>query len=274
MATIGPFTRAILQGMWEKLFDPSPGNQIFLPNIIRNGYPQWGLPSYDPANITGTSQPLPILGVDPGTISQACTDDQSPIPPKAVGNPTINLLDVKMINLSNMAPVGPLTFSPSDPVFTLSVTVGSSDKPFELASIGSTGDSPNPAPNYYFQVGCCDPDSQGKCQKNWDVDAKGVFIAKVNAFTISLEIQLNTPNNGPLSITVEKIELSLEPKNLDINFNIQNSPEWVQLLAQIAFNQGVNSDMVKEAIQTFLNAPSTIADIETLINNILAKLPE
>lgn len=261
---IGPIWQAVLKGIWSKLFDPS--SSLYLPNIIRNGDPSLNLPSYDPATFTGKSKAFPIVGVDPSVMSQACQDDSSPIPPTG-SDPTLNLGAVKIENLSNMAPVS-MTFANDAPNVTIEVIVGTPEKEFILKATDDT------TPNFYFDVHCCSPESSGsdKCSREWDTSAKGQFIAKVSKFDITIASRLNTSDNSPPTITILKVDLSLDSKNLDIDFNVDSLPEWAKSLVAIAIQQGINTNAMQNIIQSFLNQDSVKGNIETLINDQLKKI--
>ncbi|MDG5490530.1 hypothetical protein [Psychroserpens sp. SPM9] len=261
---IGPIWQAVLKSIWKQLFNPN--SSLYLPNIIKNGDPSLGLPSYDPATFTGKSKPFIISGVDPSVISQACTDTTSPIPP--VGSePTLALGDVLLHNLSNMSS-GNMTFATDAPNVTIDVTVGTEETPFILEEVNATD------PNFFFNVKCCDPESTGsqKCNKSWSTSAHGQFQANVSAFNITLESKLNTPNGAPPTITILNIVLKVLPKDIDLNFNVASLPKWAQTLAKIAVQQGVNTNAIADVIQSFLNQPSVEGHIEKLINAQLAKI--
>lgn len=261
---IGPIWQAVLKGIWAKLFDSS--SSLYLPNIIRKGDPSLNLPSYDPATFTGKSKAFPILGVEPSVMSQACQDDTSPIPPKGT-DPTLNLGAVMIENLSNMSPVS-MTFSREDPNVTIEVNVGTPENQFVLKATDAT------TPNFYFDVHCCSPESSGsdKCSREWDTSAKGQFVAKVSKFDITIVSRLNTPVNSPPTITILEVDLSLDSKNLDINFNVDSLPDWAKSLVEIAVQQGINTNAMQNIIQSFLNQDSVKGNIETLINDQLKKI--
>ncbi|MBX2828929.1 MAG: hypothetical protein KTR22_12255 [Flavobacteriaceae bacterium] len=261
---IGPIWQTVLKTIWKNLFDPS--SSLYLPHIIKNGDPSLGLPIYDPTTVNGKSKPFPIKNVDSSVVSQACTDSQSPIPPKGSA-PTLALGDVKMLNLSNMSPVS-ISFAPNTPQLTIAVTVGTAATPFTLEYDGTN-------PNFYFEVQCCEPVSVGssKCNKNWTTSANGQFTAKVTKFDISATATLNTPPTVPTpTITINDIDLSVAPSDIDLNFNVASLPKWAQSLAKIAVQQGVNNNAIQGVIEMFLNQPSVKGDIEKLINDQLAKI--
>src|SRR5437764_4331589 len=72
---LGPITQQIFRGVWARLFKDEPSNPIYLPRVIKDGYPKWGLPSYDPARPGGVSDPFAIPGVPQEVADSACTAD-------------------------------------------------------------------------------------------------------------------------------------------------------------------------------------------------------
>ena len=264
---IGPITQALLQNIWKQLFNSN--SPIYLPGIIKNGEPHLGLPSYDPAKFSGKSRAFPIQNVPSCVISQACTDDQSPTPPVGT-DPTMQLGDVQLLNLSEMVP-GPISFAPNAPQVTIEVIVGNKTNPFVLEAQNTT------APNFFFAVQCCLPaaEDKKKCNNTWCTTATGQFKAQVSEFKLSITSQLNTPAtpNGSFSISILHITLTAASKNIDLEFDLKNSPAWVKSMAQIAVQQGINDNAVQEIIQSFLNQGSVRQNIETLINAQLSRLP-
>lgn len=269
----GPITRVIIGRLWDRLFDDEPTNPIYLPRVIRDGYPKWGLPSYDPARPGGTSAPIEIPGVPDDVSDSACARTDMRYPPVSSGAPKLQLLNILFTNLSVMHRVS-LTFSDSDPVFTAEVGVGTTDDPFTLAPDDAS------EPNYLFQIGCCEPESltSRKCSdRHWTADAAGTFVAKGHDATVALTVELHTSGTQPLSISVLGIEIDADPKAVTVDFDVRGQPQWVQDLAQIALNEGVGNGALVQGLQSFLNQPNVIADIEKLANealkNILGELP-
>lgn len=269
----GPITRVIIGRLWDRLFDDEPTNPIYLPRVIRDGYPKWGLPSYDPARPEGTSAPIEIPGVPDDVSDSACARTDMRYPPVSSGAPKLQLLNILFTNLSVMHRVS-LTFSDSDPVFTAEVGVGTTDDPFTLAPDDAS------EPNYLFQIGCCEPESltSRKCSdRHWTADAAGTFVAKGHDATVALTVELHTSGTQPLSISVLGIEIDADPKAVTVDFDVRGQPQWVQDLAQIALNEGVGNGALVQGLQSFLNQPNVIADIEKLANealkNILGELP-
>lgn len=269
----GPITKVILTTLWNRLFDADPSNPIYLPRIIRDGYPKWGLPSYDPARPGGTSAPIVIPGVPDDVTDSACARSDMRFPPIGASDPALQLLNIVFTNLSVMHKIS-LTFSDTDPVFTALVGVGTTDEPFTLAA------NDRDQPNYLFQIGCCEPtslESRHCGDKRWTADASGQFVAKGHDATISLTVQLNTSGTDPLTIKVIGIEVGADPKAVTIDFDVHGQPQWVQDLAQIALNEGVGNGALIQGLQSFLNQPAVIEDIEKLVNealkNILGDVP-
>jgi hypothetical protein len=266
---LGPILRAVITSIWKRLFDNEASNQLYLPRIIKNGYPPWDLPSYDPAKVEGTSQPIQISGVPQDVADQACTSD-FPISPVATSPPSLQLTNVLLTHLSEMNPVT-LTFSSNEPVFAATVSVGTTDSPFILAC------DHEDRPNYFFQVACCEPlspDSRECGPTKWTADANGQFVAKAHDATLALTIQLNVPLTGHLTISILSIAVQVDPKNVDVDFDVAGLPEWAQQMAQIAVQEGIGSGAITNGLQSFLNQPNVIQDIQKLINKQLETIPE
>jgi hypothetical protein len=264
----GPITKVLLNALWKKLFDPDIGNSLYLPRIIKNGYPEWNLPSYDPAAPGGTSAPIMIPGVPDDVGDAACARDDMQFPPIAAGSPALQLENVELSNLSVMHPVS-LTFSDSDPIFTAVVGIGTQQDRFTLDAHDLD------KPNYLFQIACCEPKSleSRECgEKHWSADANGRFIATGYDATASLTVQINTGGSGPITITVISIGVQADPTKVQIDFDVKGKPQWVQDLAQIALNEGVGNGALITGLQSFLNQPQVIADIEKLVNEALSNI--
>ncbi|MFJ1846667.1 hypothetical protein [Streptomyces sp. NPDC088146] len=149
---------------------------MYLPRIIRDGYPEWGLPSYDPAVPGGTSAPIDIPNVPDGVGDSACARYDLPYPPVCSTVPALQLTNILFTNLSVMQAVS-LSFSATEPVFTAVVSVGTTDQPFTL----DTNDLSKP--NYLFQIGCCEPvslDSRDCSEEHWTAKASGRFVARAH----------------------------------------------------------------------------------------------
>lgn len=265
----GPLTRALIMLLWKRLFDASSENPIYLPRIIRDGYLKWGLPSYDPARPDGTSAPVEIPNVPNAIGDSACARDDMKFPPICSAKPTLRLLNILFTNLSVVQPVS-LSFSDTEPVFTAVIGVGTAAQPFTLA----TNDTAKP--NFLFEIGCCEPVSPGSrdcADKHWTADASGTFVAKAHDATITLTIQLNTSEGGPLTITVRGIGVKADPNAIAIDFNVDGQPTWVQQLAQMAVNQGTASGAMVQGMQTFLNQRDVLENVEKLVNEALKNLP-
>jgi len=270
----GPITRVIIQTLWKRLFDDSPSNTLFLPRIIRDGYPKWNLPSYDPAAPGGTSSPIQIPGVPHDVSDAACLRPEYPITPVATSDPALQLQNVLFTNLSKMG-ARSLRFSDSEPIFTAVVDVGTTEAPFTLTV------NREDTPNFLFHVACCEPVREGtrECSSDhWTADASGGFTAKAHAALVSATIRLITAGTGPLSVKIDGIGVEVpDPRNLTVDFFVDGKPQWVQDLAQIAVNEGVGGGALVQGLQTFLSSPDVIGNLETLVNNALknvfAELP-
>ncbi|MEU9059810.1 hypothetical protein AB0D13_13340 [Streptomyces sp. NPDC048430] len=268
----GPITRAIIAALWARTFDSDPANSMYLPRIIRDGYPEWGLPSYDPAAPGGTSAPIDIPNVPDGVGDSACARYDLPYAPICTTAPALQLTNISFANLSVMTPVS-LRFSDTDPVFTTVVSVGTVAQPFTL-------DTDDPSkPNYLFQIGCCEPvtpDSRDCGERRWITDASGRFVAKAHDAILTLIIRLNTSEPGPMTINVLGVGLTVDPKAVTIKFDVTGE-EWVQRLARIVVNEGVGNEGLVNGMRTFLNQPDVIENIETFANEalkyILAEMP-
>ena len=267
----GPITKVIIQTLWKRLFDAASDNALYLPRIIRDGYPKWNLPSYDPARPGGTSQPFAIPGVPTEVSDSACMRPEFPIPPVATSAPQLQLQNVLFEHLGVMTP-NALTFSDTDPIFTAVVNVGSSEKPFTL-TVNVDG-----TPNFLFHIACCEPVAPNKrdCgEHRWTADASGGFLAKAHDALVSATIRLVTEGTGPLSVKIEGIGVSVpDLHNITVDFFVAGQPQWVQDLAQIAVNEGVGSGALVTGLQTFLNSADVIGNIETLVNNALKNILE
>lgn len=271
----GPITRVIIQTLWKRLFDETPGNALFLPRIIRDGYPQWNLPSYDPATPGGTSQPIAIPGVPQDVSDSACLRPEFPITPVATSDPKLQLQNILFKNLSKMGSRS-LTFSDSEPFFTAVVHVGTVEEPFTLTV------NREDTPNFLFQISCCEPIREGtrECSSDrWTSDASGNFTAKAHDALISAMIRLVTSGSGPLSVKIDGIGVQVpDPHDITVDFLVEGKPQWVQDLAEFAVNEGVGGGALVQGLQTFLNSPDVIGNIETLINNalknVLLELPD
>lgn len=266
---LGPFSRAIVATLWKRLFADEPDNPVYLPRIIKDGYPAWGLPSYDPATPGGVSDPIPVLNVPQDVADSACITTL-PVPPIATGYPMLQLQNTKFTNLSAMRSVD-LSFSATEPQFTAIVLVGSSDRPFTLA----TNDSAQP--NYGFQVGCCEPVSPTSrdCSDDpppWTARAWGNFTATAHDAELSATIRLNVPQTGPMTVTMVRIDVAVDAGNVAVDFDVRNLPEWAQQMAQIAVNEGVGNNALVDGLQTFLNSRDVLEHLETLINNELERI--
>jgi hypothetical protein len=266
---LGPITKAIFTKVWTRLFDDDPSNPIYLPRIIKDGYPPWNLPSYDPARPGGVSDPFPIPGVPQEVSDAACTADY-PISPIATAPPALSLLNVMFTNLSVMSPYG-LSFSTTDPVLTATVEVGRKDQPFTLA----TNDTSQP--NYYFQVACCEPIDIGSrdCSDiHWTADAHGNFVATAYEAQAGVSIRVNVVSGQPLTVTILSVQVSADPTKVAVDFDVKNLPEWAQEMARIAVNEGVASGAIVDGLQVFLNSSDVKQHLETLINNELKRVGE
>jgi len=264
----GPITKVLLNALWKKLFDPDVGNPIYLPRVIKNGYPDWNLPSYDPAAPGGTSAPILIPGVPDDVGDAACARSDVKFPAIAASFPQLQLENVEFSNLSIMRPVS-LTFSDSDPVFTAVVGIGTQQDKFTLDAHDLD------KPNYLFHINCCEPTSLESRQcsdKKWSADASGRFIATGYDATVSLTVQINTAGSGPITINVVSIEVEASPTKVAIDFDVRGKPQWVQDLAQIALNEGVGNGALIDGLSSFLNQPQVIADIEKLVNEALKNI--
>ena len=271
---IGPITQAILNALWKRLWDTSPGNELYLPNIIKNGSTSLGLPSYDPAHYADKTDRLPVPGI-PGDVSdQACSRDV-PISPIATSPPNLAFANLQFTGLSFISPVPAasptLTYSDTDATFVAVVSVGTSDKKFVTTAWDEAQS------NYLFDIACCEPTEIGSTQcsdHTWTADAQGKFTASAYDVQLTLDIKLNTPKNGPLSITIRCIEVNIPSADIEICFDIDRQPEWVQQTAQMAVNEGVASNVLTQEIQAFLNSDPVKGDIEKLVNDQLAKLSD
>ncbi len=268
---IGPILQAVLRALWNKLWDNTPGNELYLPNIIKNGSTKLGLPAYDPAHEAGVSQPFAISNVPSDVINSACTRDV-PISPIANGSPNLRLSNIRLAGLSVVSPVT-FDFSTTEPTISAVVSVGTSadtDKAFVMSAWDAG------TPNYFFDVGCCEPVSIGsnQCSSNtWVANASGNFKAIAYDVKVTLNIQLNTPANAPPSVTVLSIKVAADPKKINLDFDVKNLPQWAQQMAQIAVQQGVGDGSIISAFQSFLNSAEVKGDIEKLLNDQLAKIP-
>ncbi|MFE7358161.1 hypothetical protein ACFU8Q_34845 [Streptomyces sp. NPDC057543] len=269
----GPITKAIIGALWKRTFDPDPANPIYLPRIIRDGYPEWGLPSYDPAVPGGTSAPVDIPDVPDDVGDSACARDDVRYPPVCTTAPALQLTNILFTNLSVMQAVS-LSFSDMEPVFTAVVSVGTTDQPFTL-------DADDPAkPNYLFSIGCCEPvspESHDCGERRWTADASGRFVGRAHDAILTLIVRLNTSGSGPLTVNVLGVGLTVDPKAVTVDFDVDGEPQWVQDLAQIAVNEGVGNGGLVNGMRTFLNQPDVIENIETFANealkNILTEIP-
>jgi hypothetical protein len=266
----GPITKVIISMLWKRLFDAAASNPIYLPRVIRDGYPKWGLPSYDPARPGGTSPPVEISGVPQEVADSACARTDVEYPPIATTKPALALQNVLMTNLSELRQIS-LGFSDTAPYFIAAVGVGSVERPFTLSANEAT------VPNFLFQVGCCEPDgpdSRTCSARRWNADAEGQFVVKTTGGQITLTVQLNTQRSQPLSITVISIGVKADPSTVSVEFDIAEKPKWVQEVAEIAVNEGVGSGALVSGLQTFLNSPNVIGDIEKLVNEALKEFGE
>lgn len=266
---IGPLLQALLTLLWRRLFEPS--SPIYLPNIIKNGDPSLGLPSYDPASFANPGQQFLIPGVPHGVSDSACSSDV-PISPIATADPQLQLLNLQLIGLSEMIPQA-LSFAPNNPQFTATVSVGTQAIPFVMTT------DITQQPNFTFSVACCEPvnPTSRQCSATtqpWTADAQGNFSATLYAIQISLTSQLNTPSNSPPSITILNISVNVPPSQINLTFNVDNLDSWAQQMAQFAVQQGVVSGSLVQAVQMFLNQDSVRGDIEQLINDQLKKITQ
>ncbi|GGQ15208.1 hypothetical protein [Streptomyces roseolilacinus] len=113
----------IIPTLGKRTFDPDPENPLHLPRTIRDGHPEWGLPSYDPATPGGTSPPAGIPGVPAGVGDSACARHDLEYPPVCSSPPAPQPANILFTRLGVLRPVS-LGFSDSDPVFTAVVGVG------------------------------------------------------------------------------------------------------------------------------------------------------
>ena len=263
---LGPITRAFLRTVWKRLFSDERSNPIYLPRIIKDGYPDWGLPSYDPAWPSGISEPSPMQGVPQDVADSACTADY-PISPIATSVPTLTLMNVMFSNLSVMNPVD-LTFSDTDPDLTATVKVGTTDRRFKLTAAEVK------AQNFFFQVNCCEPrdlDSRVCTEERWTVDAGGQFTACAHDAVISATLRVNLHGDQPATVTVLAIEVTADPSKVEVEFVIDNAVEWAKGMAEIAVNEGIADGSVVRSLEVFLNSPEVKGHLETLINKELAR---
>ncbi len=269
---IGPILQQVIKLLWNRLFDNTPGNEIYLPSIIRNGSTSLGLPSYDPAHAVGDSEPFAIDGVPPDVLGTACARDDVKVLPIATTPAELSLGNMRLQGLSNMSPIS-LSFSTDTPTFAATVLVAKDDTPANVftATAWDSG-----SPNYHFITGCCEPVAVGSktCSANkWNTEASGQFVAQLWQAQITAHIQLNTPASGPPSVKIIDFALIVDPKTMKITFDVKGLAEWARQYAEIAVNEGVSSGALTSGIQTFLNSGPVRGDLEKLVNDQLAKFP-
>ena len=261
---LGPITRAVFRSVWVRLFKDEPSNTLYLPRIIKDGYPPLGLPSYDPANPGGVSDPIPVPGVPQEVTDAACTADV-PVSPIATADPTLSLLNIRFTNLSAMAPVD-LAFSDTEPDLTATVRVGTEERLFTLA----TADPGQP--NFLFNVPCCepvDPDSRKCSEHRWTADAEGHFVATAFDATVAATIHVHLVTGEPPKVTIVSIGVDADARKIVVDFDVSGLPEWAQSMAQIAINEGVGDGSLVQSLEIFLNSADVKQHLETLINDAL-----
>lgn len=269
---IGPILQQVLKLLWSRLFDNTPNNDLYLPKIIRDGSTTLGLPSYDPADVAGVSQPFDINGVPADVLATACARDDVQVVPIATTPAQLLMGNMRLDGLSNMTPVS-LDFASDGPTFKATVLVAKGDPPDTVFS-ATAWDSGTP--NFHFSAGCCEPVACGSqiCSSNtWNADAAGQFVAKLWQITLAADIQLNTPASGPPNIEVIAFKLTIDPTTIDLTFDVDHLAEWAQQFAEIAVQQGVSSGALTAVIQSFMNSDDVRGHLEKLVNDQLAKFP-
>lgn len=263
----GPLTRGFLRTVWTRLFKDEPSNALYLPRIVKDGYPPLRLPSYDPANPGGVSDPVSVPGVPQEVADAACTADV-PISPIATAAPALSLLNIRFTNLSAMSPVR-LEFSDSEPILTATVRVGTEERPFTLAAAAAEH------PNFLFQVPCCEPVDVGSrdcSERRWRADAEGHFVATAVDAEAAATIHVSLEHGKPVSVQIVSIGVTADPRNMQVDFDVTGLPEWAQQMAQIAINEGVGDGSLVQSLQIFLNSADVKQHLEELINDALKKI--
>ena len=267
---LGPIWRAIINALWARLFNPEASNQLYLPRILREGYKPWGLPPYDPATPSGTSQAIPLPGIPQDVADSACSDPDVPVAPIASSTPQLQLTNVLLSNLSQMEPVS-LAFSTTAPQFTGTVTIGTAAKPLTLSPA-------NPAnSNYFFDVACCVPESEGSrtcTAPHPPAKADGQFTGTGTDAQAAIAIQLNAEGTGPVTVNILNVAITAEPRKVNVDFDVKGLASWAQDMARIAVQEGVGSGAIVQSLQDFLNQPDVKEHLETLVNNALNELPQ
>ncbi|MFT7837775.1 hypothetical protein Q5530_16695 [Saccharothrix sp. BKS2] len=265
---LGPFTRKILEILWQKLFDP--GESTYLPKIIRNGYPAWRLPSYDPTTYRESTPFIPIHGMSLDDVDSACSSDDPVLPPVSTTEPGLSVQNLRITNLGVMAPVS-LSFNDTAPEFTVVVSVGTGNEKFRVDPIDPD------TPNFRFRVGCCTPKSfmTRDCDPDkgqWTSDARGTWTGAVHDLVITAGIRVNVPDTGPLTVTVKDLDAEFLPEDTTIDLHVEGLLPVFQNMARIAVNEGVANGAFKKGINGFLNQPDVRGDLQRLINNKLEEL--
>lgn len=266
--TLGPLLKVLMNRVWtEVLF--VPGSIAYLPDLIKNGDSSYGIESYDPAMIDG-KQPAIAIDVPQKTRDMACISLDYPVPPVGLGNPTLTVENLKLLNLHAVERKGGLSFPPGYKV-TGTVTFGllnGKKLPLKLESQQVKAD------NYEFSQACCVPKSQGgsDCVKKFANTGTGYFDATISDATGTAIITINTEK---LCVdTIDQIKLTILPKNLEIKFTINQDggpigKEGMLAFAKAAVETGIAHNEVQHSINNLLNSKDLRDNMVKIINKAI-----
>jgi|GEM_PF-6799168 len=265
---LGPLLQAIMNKAWTDILFV-PGSAAYLPDLIKDGDPSHGIESYDPAMINGKQSPLSI-SVPQSTRDMACASGQYPVIPRGVGDPTLTVEDLKLVNLHAVARDGDLEFLDGDQVQG-KVTFGNLQGVALPLIIESQQPKVN---NYEFQQSCCVPKSEGSkdCQKTYDNTGTGYFVATATTASGIANITVDTTTLHVQSINT--LELTIPPTDLTIDFTVDQSggdlgKQAMEAFAKAAVQTGIAHNEVQDAINGLLKSQDLRDNLTKIINRAI-----
>jgi hypothetical protein len=266
--TIGPLLQAILNKAWTDILFV-PGSGAYLPDLIKNGDASHGIDSYDPAMINGKQSAINVA-VPQTTRDLACASGKYPVIPVGVGDPTLTVDNLELINLHAVERDGVLTFPPGDQVQG-NVKFGNLGGIALPLIVQSQKAKVN---NYEFAQACCVPVSTGSpvCSVKYSNTGTGYFIATATNATGVANITIDTEK---LRVkTINDVKLTIPPSGLTVDFTVDQTggdlgKEAMEAFAKAAVQTGIAHNQVEDAINNMLSSPELKANITKIINQAI-----